>query len=91
MFGKNSRCEAYLIYLLVLWSRRNYNILEPISSSEISVKSQFPIAVKIESQYEGLLCAKALLTHIFTYVATNTDEKQHLSRRWDDEHYVSPE
>ena len=26
MFEKNIRCEAYLIYLLDLWYRRNYNI-----------------------------------------------------------------
>ena len=75
---KTTKCEAYLVYLLVLWSRRNYNILKPVSSSEISVESQFPVAGRIESQYERLLCAKALLTHIFTHVATNTDEKVQL-------------
>ena len=60
---------------------RNYNIVKPISSSEISVESLFLVAGKIESQYEGLLCAKALLTDVFTHVGTNTDEKRHLSWR----------
>ena len=58
---------------------RNYNIVKPISSSEISVESLFLVAGKIESQYEGLLCTKALLTHVFAQVAANTDEKRHLS------------
>ena len=47
--------------------------------------------MKIESQREGVLCAKALLTDVFTHVGTNTDEKRHLSWRSDDEHHTSPE
>ena len=33
---KNIRCEAYLIYLLDLWSRRNYNIFRLKSQWRVS-------------------------------------------------------
>ena len=41
VWGKNTRCDVYLNHLLVLWSRSNQNILEPIFSSEISGESSW--------------------------------------------------